>query len=360
MTMNQTPAWGSLLHSLYGIQKVKIDSAFEDLLSNKINIPQGIRSKASDSQNHLRDFLSQERLRDNNFPRVLSKMDSDFLGGSFGRHTKTWPLDDIDLYVPLDGHSLFYMQNGQRLPYVVQSDGILLWNPLLTDRWANGQYVSSAKLLLEFSRVLARHYQGSDIRINGNCVSIRMKHGASASSEGLGYDVVPCFSLKPDRAGEFEVYLIADGFGGWTRTNPRLDTDICEILQAFHNKIYRKVVKLVKYWNQTWLASSISSYYIEFAICCEFLNRKLNNQPFSAMTEGLAVAFDALDRAFSAGDQTSWIPNAPAIRKPSLTDYQSGLLKFARNASELACIYERLGKDVEAREQWTSVFGDFS
>jgi hypothetical protein len=358
--MNQTPAWGSLLHTLYGIEKVRVDAGFEDLLSNKINIPPGIRSTASDSQNHLRDFLSRECLRDTNFPRVLSKIDSDFLGGSFARHTKTWPLDDIDLYVPLDGHNLFYMQNGQRLPYVVQSDGILLRNPLLTERWANGQYVSSAKLLLEFSRVLARHYRGSDVRINGNRVSIRMKQGASADSDGLGYDIVPCFSLKPDRAGEFEVYLIADGYGGWTRTNPRLDADVCEILQAFHNKIYRKVVKLVKYWNETRLVSNISSYYIEFAICTEFLNRKVNNQPFSRITEGLAAAFDALDRAFMAGDQTSWIANAPPIRKPLLTASQSGLLKFARNASELACIYEGLGKDGESREQWRSVFGDFS
>jgi hypothetical protein len=308
LPVNSSPSFGSLLANLYGIQKSRIDSDFEDVLARKVNIAPGIRAKASDSQNHLRDFLSDERSRDAGFPRVLSSVDSDFLGGSFARHTKNWPLDDIDVYVPLDGHDLFYFQNGKQLPYVVQSDGVLFWNPLLNSRWVDGPYVSSAKVVWEFSRVLAHHYRESDVRPNGNCVSVRMKQGASATTEGLGYDVVPCFSLKPQATNEFEFYLIPDGDGGWIRTNPRLDTDLCEILQKFHNKVYRKVVKLVKFWNEVRLAGKFSSYYIEFAICREFWSRKTKAQPVSSITEGLTGGVEGLERAFLAGDQTSWIP----------------------------------------------------
>jgi hypothetical protein len=194
--------------------------------------------------------LNGERSRDSSFPRILSIVDSDFLGGSFGRHTKNWPLDDIDIFLPLDGTNLFYAENGVRLPYRVQSDGVLLWNPLCSDRWMNGQYISPSKLVSEFARVLRRHYPWeTEVRAAGECVTIRMKQGETTNGEGLGYDVVPCFSMKPDASSEFEFYLMPDTAGGWMRTNPKLDTDLCDILNGYHNKIYRKVIKLVKYWN---------------------------------------------------------------------------------------------------------------
>lgn len=356
--MSSSPSRATLLANLYGIQKPSIDSDFEDLLSRKINIAPGIRSKASDSQKHLREFLSKERDRDATFPPVLSRADSDFLGGSFARHTKNWPLDDIDVYVPLDGQGLFYYQNGLQLPYTVQSDGGLLWNPLLGSRWANGSYVSSPKLLWEFSTVLGRHYQESDVRVNGNCVSVRLKHGKSANNEGLGYDVVPCFYLKPQNAGDYEFYLIPDGMGGWIRTNPRLDTDVCEILQTYHNKVYRKVVKLVKFWNENFLNHKFSSYYIEFAVCREFWRRKMKDEHVATITAGLACGFEALSLAFQAGDQTSWVDGAPAIQKPVLTPYEMSVLSLASTTSGLAWINERLGKLSEARKQWAAILGD--
>jgi hypothetical protein len=355
------PAFGSIGSNPYGVKKPKIDSAFDDLLSREINISPGIRSAASNSQNHLRDFLSAEALRDSTFPHVLEKVDSDFLGGSFARHTKNWPLDDIDIYVPLDGYNLLYMQNGLRLPYLVQSDGVTLWNPLLTDRWMNGRYISSTKVISEFCRVLTRHYPcGTEVRpdTSGVSLSVRMTHGETLHAEGLGYDIVPCFSMKPDASNEFEFYLIPDGSGGWARTNPKIDTDVCEILHAFHNRLYRKIVKLTKYWNEVRLNGTFSSYYIEFAISTDFWRLKTSGRSVSSISEGLAAAFSALERASDAGDQQSWIVAAPPIRKPDLTLLQSATLTLARAASQLAWLYEETGKDAEALKEWTLVFGE--
>jgi hypothetical protein len=357
--VNSSPAWGSFLSQLYATQLRKIDSAFEDLLDRRINISAKTRSKASDSQNHLRDFLVSEGTRDASFPRALSNADSDFLGGSFARHTKNWPLDDIDIYIPLDGAGLFYMENGRRLPYTVLSDGVLWWNPLCSDRWMNGQFISSAKLVSEFARVLARHYpRETEVRANGECVTVRMKQGQTTNSDGLGYDVVPCFLLKPDAPSEFEFYLMPNGAGGWQRTNPKLDTDLCEILNAFHNKIYRKVVKLVKYWNGIRVNSSFSSYYIEFAVSLEFWKLKKENKALTSISEGLAIAFGALERAFLAGDQTPWISGAPPIEKPLLTPGQCLAVSLSKITSELAVAYEKNGNDGEAHNQWASLFGD--
>jgi len=360
--MNPESAWGSLTHSLLRIQDPRsLDSMLNDLLERRVNLSSGIRSTASDSHNHLREFLSAESSRDAGFPRVLSKAGSDFLGGSFARHTKIWPLDDIDIYVPLDGGSLFYfdMQTGQRLPYTVQSDGGLFRNPLCSDRWMDWGYISSIKLISEFRRVLARRYStGTRVRKDGTCVSIQMAQGESRNADGLGYDVVPCFCLRPDAPNELEFYLIPDGAGGWARTNPKLDNDLCGILHAFHNRTYRKVVKLAKYWNTAQLDSAFSSYYIELAISRDFWNRRAVGQSISSVAEGLAAAFDTLEPTYLAGDQKSWIPGAPPIRPPALSLKQAGGLKLARAVSGLAWKSAQSGRLDDARRNWSVLFGE--
>jgi hypothetical protein len=109
-----------------------MSQSFEDLLTNSINIREGVRSIASTSQQNLREFLRSECERDSSFPPVLRTSDKDFLGGSFARHTKNRPLDDIDIYLPLDGANLSYFEHGMVTPYTVLSDG-LTRNPLLAE-----------------------------------------------------------------------------------------------------------------------------------------------------------------------------------------------------------------------------------
>jgi hypothetical protein len=356
--MNPAPVWGSILHDLSGLQPRKIDAAFDDLLGKEINISKALRTKASESQIHLRDFLCSEASRDSAFPTVLSRADTDFLGGSFARHTKNWPLDDIDVYLPLDGWNLIYLSVGRRLPYVVRSDGSRSFNPLLLPRWMDGIYISSAKVVSEFARALRRHYPAETrISSNGTCVTVRMTHGETQDADGLGYDVVPCFSLKPDDPNELEFYLMPDGRGGWMKTNPKLDTDISDILQNFNRKFYRKVVKLIKYWNQVQLDAAFSSYYLEFAICRLFLARKSSNQLIASVSEGLALGFESLLTAYKSGDQTSWIVGAPPIQSPGLTDIQLGILDLVQSRAELAWNYEQANREADALRHWNMVFG---
>ena len=356
--MNPVPAWGSNLHNLYGVQPRKIDSAFDDLLEKEINISKALRTKASESQNHLRNFLCSEASRDSAFPAILSRADSDFLGGSFARHTKNWPLDDIDVYLPLEGWNLLYLSAGRRLPYTVRSDGPRSFNPLLLPRWMDGIYVSSAKVVSEFARALRRHYPAeTGVSSNRTCVTVRMSHGETQAADGLGYDVVPCFSLKPDDPNELEFYLMPDGRGGWMKTNPKLDTDISDILQNFNRKFYRKVVKLIKYWNQVQLDAAFSSYYLEFSICRAFLARKRSNQVTASVSEGLALGFASLLTAYKSGDQTSWIVGAPPIQGPHLTDVQLATLNLVRSRAELAWNYEQANREADALQHWSLVFG---
>jgi hypothetical protein len=139
-------SYNSELWRLLSEYRVKsVSQSLEELLTNSINIAEGVRAKASTSHQNLREPLQTECERDAGFPALLRTSDKNFLGGSFARHTKTPPLDDIDIYLRLDGANLFYYMQGAILPYNVLTDG-LQRNPLLTERWANGPWVSSSKL----------------------------------------------------------------------------------------------------------------------------------------------------------------------------------------------------------------------
>ena len=58
-----------------------LSQSLEDMLTNAVNIPEGIRSIASVSHQNLRRFLQDECQRDSGFPSVLKTADRDFLGG---------------------------------------------------------------------------------------------------------------------------------------------------------------------------------------------------------------------------------------------------------------------------------------
>ena len=277
-----------------------VNGAFENLLTNEINISPGIRSQASDSQNHLREFLETENQRDAAFPRILSIQDNDFLGGSFARHTKIWPLDDIDIFFPIDGHGLVYLEGGIVMPFTVVSDGVLSTNSILKPRWMNGSYISSAKVIAEFTAVLKRHYPDTSIKPDGHSVSVRMTQGQTDGGKGLGYDVVPCFSLKSNNGSDI-FYFIPNGYDGWTRTNPRIDTELAEKLHAQNDKTYRKAIKVIKYWNKEKLRGCLMSYYIELAIAKHVMTCNLGGRYIKTVSEAVLVSSTASVMATPSG-----------------------------------------------------------
>ena len=328
---------------------------FEDLLTNAINIPDGIRGIASVSHQGLRDFIRTECERDSAFPAVLT--DADFLGGSFARHTKVRPLDDIDIYIPLDGAGLFYYMHGNILPYTLANNG-KLGNSLLTPRWANGQWVSSSKLVAGFASVLRRRFPQTEIKPNEQAVSVQMKYGESSASNGLGFDVVPCFSLKPNSGDERPFYLIPDGVGGWMRTNPLVDASVADILQQNHNKNFRKIVKLLKYWNSEQLDGKLDSYFVELAIARTLWDKAVKSEQVNTLSYGVALAFWAVQQAALRGAQDSWITDAPKVYPGNLLAGDFVLLRSATDGACAAWEEEKAARMATAVQKWRRVFGD--
>lgn len=328
-----------------------VSAVFEQFLANEINISQSVRSQASISQNHLREFLNGEATRDDEFPRILKNADSDFFGGSFARHSKIKPLDDIDVYFPIDGHSLVYSRNGVPSPYSVLSDGVLRQNPLIEggDRWMSGGYLSSKKLINGFASVLNRHYPAQTrIRRSGEAVNVQMSE--------LGFDVVPCFTLHSSIIGT-TFYVIPDGADGWIETNPRLDNEISDQLQQNNNKMFRRAVKLVKWWNVNRFASKLPSYYVELAIMRGFRNRNQWGDFVSLVSDAVALGFESLQQAAHAGNLSPWLETAPPIERGELSQVELELLQNVALSARHATNLEQQGDSEEALRFWKVIFG---
>lgn len=330
-----------------------IDKNFYKLLEAKINISSEIRSEASVSQNRVRNNFNSENERDNKFPKVLSKSDNDFLGGSFARHTKILPLDDIDIYFPLDGQGFTYTTETYE-KFAVASDNPYTTNPLLEDRWANGQNVSSSKLIVEFNKVLKKWYPNSDVKKNGQAVTVRLSSVAVGDDgPGLGFDIVPCFLIYANNSSEHNFYVIPNGANGWIRTNPRVDKNINDSLQEYHQKRFRPLVKLIKYWNAKNLNSNINSYYIELALMRYFYGKP----PISSIHEGLYEGIVYLAKCIlSNTEQSPWIKDAPLVKAGEVTDRQRMIINEASVTAKEANDLFRALKFSESLEKWKLIF----
>jgi|GEM_PF-1191188 hypothetical protein len=337
-----------------------VTAALESFIAKEIGIAKGMREQAATSQNALKDFLIAETDDDPTFPRVLQDNGATFLGGSWARHTKTWPLDDIDIYIPLDGLGLSYFEHGIMQPYNVVTDNVLNSNPILDvgrSRWMEGNDVFSVKLIKEFEKVLKRRYPNTKVKDSEQAVNVQMTYGETEDEDGLGFDVVPCFYLDPHNENELPFYLIPNGQNDWIRTNPKLDIIIAQELHEKNDKTYRKVVKLVKYWNERRFGTKFSSYYVELAIMRYFRKQNTADTYFKALPRALMAGFEALLEAATAGDQPSWLLKAPDVPRGDLSDDDIDKIKKAVARCRLAFLFEQAGSTDDALKQYAMVFG---
>lgn len=339
---------------LNAARRRSIAGAFSSFLDEQIGIRSGTRERASGSQNALRDYLRGLADDDRAFPRILRLADSDFLGGSFARHTKIWPLNDIDVYLPIDATGLVYMLGGVPAPCTALHDEILDENPLSADydRWWDGSYLSSKKLIAGFASALRKNYQSTTrVRRGGAAVTVTL-------ANDLGFDVVPCFSLKPHASNELSFYLIPDGNDGWIRTNPRLDQGMSDDLHRSNHKTLRPSVKLFKWWANEFIGDRIQSYYAELAIMRAFENQNRQGQVISTVSTGTLAAFRAVRDAIRAGDQRPILQSSPMVEPGDVTDRDISILNQDVENCKAAFVHEQGGRIDEALTLWGKIFGD--
>jgi len=326
-----------------------VTEAFDRFLRKAVNLTDDERRQASRSHNHLRDLIKSKAASD---LTLFSLIDGDFLTGSYDRGTKIRPLDDVDLFLVLDGTRLFVVENGRLANVAVE--GSTSWsNPLLLPRYltSNG-FVSSQKVLLALRNALAQSFPKSRIRRDGQAVNVRL------DSYQMGLDVVPAFHLLP-WDGRRDYYCIPAGRGSslWIPTNPKVDAELVSRWDEYHNRQFRPVVRLLKWWNVVGNQGRLRSYHLE--VLCLYIFNIFSKEPISGYPAALAQFFREAQVLVPGPcpDPTGLGPPIDRYLDRESRRLTNVALQRASRLATRALTHSLFGKDADARRCWRLVFG---
>lgn len=165
--------------------------------------------RAGEQQNAIKRHTELRELIAKNFSLV-----NDFLTGSYGRHTKTRPLKDVDIFFVLDK----------------EKEKRFLNDPLL--------------LLEEFRKVLAPVYGEKNVTIGRRSVGVDFQIDPADEDKILSIDAVPAFE-----SGNH--YQIPDNvLRNWVQTNPEIHAEKATAANKAFNGEWKPLVKMIKKWNE--------------------------------------------------------------------------------------------------------------
>jgi hypothetical protein len=325
-----------------------VSGAFQRFLERKLAISADTRQQAATSGQHLRETLTKRREKDKTFPRILTS----FLSGSFPRHTKNPPLDDIDLMLILDGAGLFAKGDGQTLvdPLDGSADPA---NPLLDGKYDDEEGgKSSIRVLNTIKAAVDEEYGQSEVVRDGQAVNVRL------SSYGLGFDIVPCLHMIPG-GSKPDYYLIPKGDGqpGWMATNPKFDADRVDALDKpdRQNGRFRPTTKLLKWWNTERNRARLRPFHLEAMALDIFESYSISTYQ-DALKHFFTTAPDIVRRPFP--DPAGLGPNVDRY----LTDERRNLTAEAMAAAlgqvREALRHEESGDYEKAISAWRLVLGE--
>lgn len=210
---------------------------------------------AKNSRKWLVDKIEDFPLNDDKFPKIYNK-ENDVQMGSFRRHTKIRPIDDIDFIIVFSAEGTTYQRKS------FSSESYELFVPDEAERlklYTNQNLtLNSIKVINILKKSLSSvpHYEKAEIQRNQEAVTLNLK------SYDWNFDIVPAFITSSESNGR-SYYLIPDGEGNWKKTDPRIDSiRTTEINKKRDGKVL-KYIRLIKYWNRRATMPTISSYLLE-------------------------------------------------------------------------------------------------
>jgi hypothetical protein len=334
------------------ISKVSLDpaEAFNKFLDNEIRFSGSEEDQASKSQRYLREQLEEYSNNNATFPNFI---DGDFLSGSFGRKTAIKPLDDVDIFMILDGTGLYAVKEGRLVPDTVEgSDKV--YNPLCNGLYyGSGSLISSQKVLRAVEKALKGSvYPQSTVGDAEQAVNVWL------DSYELGLDIIPAFHLTPP-GSEQDYYFIPAGKGrdDWIETNPKIDAAMLDFAGGEKLSQLRDVIRLVKYWNQVQNNDRLNGYHVE-VMCIRALEE---------------YAIENKLKRYALAEVFKNLPTLIAQTCPSQTGFGGNIDEYldrdgrilsiraaarAQVYSEYAINAEDSGEMEKATSHWQSVFGD--
>lgn len=211
---------------------------------------------AGRSHKHLRSVL--------NTGHFESRVIKSYLSGSYARGTAIYPLDDVDVIFEIDPGC---------------------WEiPIF------GKFPDPNMVLKSFHRAIKGRYRDTGVRIQRRSVGLRLSH--------LDIDVVPAIATR-----ERGILLIPDTVEGeWISTGPIIHSEAGIKANHFQNKLFKPMVKLLKFWNSGLPSTArVKSFTIETIAV-----RIFSNIRFGTLQDGLKLYFDFLVHLGGGDCMCSW------------------------------------------------------
>jgi Second Messenger Oligonucleotide or Dinucleotide Synthetase domain len=246
---------------------------------------------------------------------------TDFLTGSYRRHTKTKPLRDVDIMIVL--RDISYLSRHPR------------------------------EILEEIRKVLADHYGAARVCTDRRAVRVDfgVEHVDDMIGEVISFDVVPAFEERGH-------YLIPDDrIGIWIPTNPKIHAELATTANQNFDGQWKPLVKMIKKWNQIHSGPVTPSFLLE-VMALELITGAWAGSHAYELRQFFARAADRI---------TDGWPD-PAGVGPDISDVldadQAGMrharaaLRDAEATCTKAILLERQGRTGEAINTWRSLFGE--
>ncbi len=236
-----------------------------------------------------------------------------YLVGSYGRNTAIRPPSDIDI--------LFIMPSR-------------LWKTYDRYSW-NGQ----SKLLQDVKNVLLRTYSRTEIRGDGQVVSVKFTSYA--------VEVVPAFAY-------YEYYKFPDtrDGGSWRDTDPKAEKSALRESNSSANGNTMRLIKMMKRWKQC-CNVPLKSFAIELTVT-DFLDSYEHNDK-SAMFYDWMVR-DYLDYLIQHESCQYQIPGIS--ERLNIGDSWLSRAETAHSRAKKACTYESNNNCRRATDEWKKIFGN--
>jgi hypothetical protein len=273
-----------------------------------LELTQGQRDEVSRQHTMVRECL-----------RKRLGTETDFLSGSYSRHTAIRPLHDIDIFVVLGRTASTPSATGRGL----MPDGALKQvRQALHEEWPNKDLP-----------ILQQH-------------SVHI----GFSKSGIEFDVVPAFEVPGRNA-----YLIPERqTGQWLLTNPRVHQERSTQANEVAGKKLKPLLKAVKHWNRNHSSSPLGSFHLEVMSYSAF-----SSAPGDYL-QGLETLFSHLGQRVRVAcpDPAGLGPNVDGRMSSTQREAAHQLLASAARQVRLARD-ESTGDPARAHARLRELFGEF-
>jgi hypothetical protein len=249
---------------------------------------------------------------------------TDFLSGSYRRHTKTKPLKDVDVMFVL----------GEQ------------------EKWRREK--PPVEMLQAFEKCLKKTFSGADqTELCRRAVTVTFeKNYYPDDHEGkvLSIDAVPAFEAGKD------IYEIPDKVTGkWIKTNPKKHMEQATAKNDELDGSWVPLVKMAKGWNRA------NGKPIKPSFLVEVMAEGLVEAPFSTYPNEVRNLFAAMEAnvGVSWPDPAGLGPPVSDQMTPDLVTAARKALQEAQRKAALAMRAEETGRQGEALRIWREVLGDY-